>query len=269
MENSKLDGEMHYNNKFINKIEPSRRHGKYKHTKNTYSYTGSRPIHENGVMQYKRLTERDVVNYKAIDYVPGNDAYRKTGAPKIISLETRNKNPQNHHVYIDQKEVVDPYNKLVYLSQISPYMYIATFNTVFKNENAFVTDKGIHTVINLGNAKLCSSNYKKIYNIKFKDIRTVNYRTFMSMVRETIALMESCIAFKEKFVVCCDKGVNRSIAMAIAFNLLNDDAQITTLKETIEYIIKKKDDPTWPVLNNLTFYHYLDLIERANTQFRR
>lgn len=251
----------HYNNKFI-KRSKNKESFKKPHT-NTYSYTGSRPCHENGVMQYNRMVNNDTVNYKAIDYAPNNDASRKTAAPMIVSLVNQRTNTQNHEKGIIKPPIIDKadMNRLIYLPEICKYMFLSNYYTVLNNQNELAIDKNIDTVINLGNYEMARGLYNKVYNIRLSDCRYVSFNNFMKVVNKVTNLINDCIRKGEFFVICCDKGVNRSVSMVIAYNLMNENRKISTLDQSEEYIINQKNDITWPVLNNYRFYHYLLIIK--------
>lgn len=259
----------HYTNKFIKRSKIKR--GFKKIYTNCYSNTGSRPCHPNGIMQYNRMVNNDIVHYQAIDYIPNNDAYRKTAAPMIVSiLYNKIKNKQNHNTNI-QKLPIDnnddndiKISHLVYLPLISKNLYLSDFKTILNNQNFLVNDKKINVVINLGLKPLSRGLFKRVFNIGLRDSRTTSYKTFMLIVKQVIDIINEGIEYKDRMVICCDKAVNRSVSMIISYNLMNPESTLKTLEETINYIIKKKNDNSWPILNNLKFYHYLQIIEQNN-----
>lgn len=263
--------ETHYLNKFKNRTKHGYRdHGTRKYT-NTYSDSASRPIHYNGARELDRRHNNDVTHYGAIDYKPEGEGItafigRKTAAKMIVPFDDRKCRKNDQHVprLTKKKEKDNEPVRLVYLPEISEYLYLANFCTVLDRQLLLV-QKDINVVINLSNEKMSYGLYQKVHNIRMKDCRKLAYQTFAKIANEVIGIIQECITNKKKVVVCCDRGVNRSIAMIVAYDLYKQKTDHTlqgnkSLENTIDYIIKRKYDNTWPVLNNIRFYHYLQSI---------
>lgn len=251
----------YYTNKFINRSRQYRKKSNKVYT-NTYSNSNSRPTHHNGVIEYNRMVNNDIINYQAIDYIPSNDIHRKTAAPAIVSLIDQRINTQNH-----KKETLIENNKsdrsrrLVYLPEISKYMYLSNFCTVFNLQNELAIGKNIDVVINLSNQEMSRGLYTKVYNIRFKETRYIKFSYFLDIIKKVKDIINDCIREGKFLVICCDKGVNRSVSTVIAFNLSNENRTLESLEKTIDYIVNQKNDKNWPVLNNNKLYHFLQLIE--------
>lgn len=264
---TKIDNAQCYTNKFINKGKKSETY--HKSQTNSYSNTGSRPGHENGVMQFNRMTNQDTIHYGAVDYKPNNDAHRKTAAPKIVSFNHQRTNTQKHFNNFVTVANPDPNDqsikgKLIHLPNISENLFLATFDTVLNHMDDLI-DHDIGIIINLSrflSRKSCAINRRnsiKCYNVCFQDTRDMDYKYFLQTANTVIDLINTHIG-DTKIVICCEKGVNRSVAMIVAYALRNGK----TLEETINYIVKRKNDNNWPVLNNFRFYHFLQIMEQKN-----
>jgi hypothetical protein len=253
-----------YTNKFIKKCKKSNHHKK-SHT-NTYSNSYARPGHENGTVENTRLINNDIVNYKAIDYAPSKELWRKTAAPSIISHDYVAHNSQIHSTNSNYKSSINNPSKirLVSLPLIHKNMHLATFDTVLNHQNILLQSK-ILVVINLSNDKLAKGCYCEVYNIDFEDSISISYKKFQHTAVRVIDIIGS-IDDDNKFVICCDKAVNRSVSMIILYNLMNKNKSLQTPDATIEYIINQKNDKYWPVLNNLKFYHYIMATYQSNNK---
>lgn len=262
---TKFDNALQYTNKFINKGKHSESYRK-SHT-NSYSDTGSRPGHENGIMQFNRMTNQDIIHYGAIDYNPDNDAHRKTGAPKIVSFNHIRTNTQKHFnnfVTMSNSDFDDQSTtaKLIHLPDISEKIFLADYNSIL-NHMEDVINHDISVVIDLSRPLSQKSfaikrrNNIKCHNIYFQDTRNMDYKDFLQVTNKVIDIINTHID-KTKIVICCEKGVNRSVAIIVAYALRNGK----TLEEAINYIVKRKNDNNWPVLNNLRFYHFLQIMEQ-------
>ena len=268
-------------NKYIKRTKISRHHIYGNKSHNSYSGARSRPTHENGVVENTRKINNDISNYHIIDYIPGRPHGRKTSAPGIISHDHKKHNKQIHpsitlgseigHCGTDiqsgeiPKGPNDIYQKikLVHLPSIHKNMYLSTYKTVL-NDQELLTQDEIYIVINLSTNEMARGLYKKIYNINFQDSRNISYNKFQNVANYVTDIINN-IDNDKKFVICCDKGVNRSVSMVITYNITNKNRRLKTLDETIGYIIYKKNDADWPVLDNLKFHHYIQAIYQNNT----
>jgi len=114
-----------------------------------------------------------------------------------------------------------------------------------------------HIIINLSNKKLYVPSYK-IYDITMRDCRKIDYKQFCNHIQKINDIISSYP--DSPITVCCERGVNRSVAMIVGYAITNN---IKSYKDTITYIERQKQQSygqSWSSLNNLTFVRYLETI---------
>lgn len=218
---------------------------------NSYSTAGSRPMSHTGKHS---LDNRDVINYRAIDYVQDKIAYRKTAAPKIVSFDRVKMNLQ-HAPQVSFKKEHYPQAKFVALPEIHKSL-------ILSDGNGFEEVPHFDILINMSNKPLSAKN-AHVYNIQFNDCRTVSYHYFISILNKITRIFEQNP--NKIIVLACDKGVNRSVSMAIGLAIQHGSFEVD---QALEYIQNKKNEKytNWYSMNNLKFIRCLRCLEALNAK---
>lgn len=263
-----------------------------RHRGNCSSETGSRP----GPHKREAQDLKDIINYNAIDYVQTSLSYRKTAAPKIVPFNSRTGEEQTHVVtnrQIQNKKITktdkNSPSMCVELAQIKPLLFLANVNAVLDYpcqetfQQIFSVDshrknshysywkitenngKGkktlpqLHVVINLSNQNLSHLPSYKVYNIAMSDCRKIAYKDFCSILTSVIDIIDNYP--ENPITICCDKGVNRSVAMIMGYAI---QKRIMNYEQVLDYITSAKVEVynNWSSLHNLSFVHYLQLIDK-------
>ena len=102
-----------------------------------------------------------------------------------------------------------------------------------------------------------------IYPIKFFDNNETKYREFLQIVKRAYDIIVNAGTSKKIYLVC-DKGVNRSAAIAIAYAIIHKK---WTFYEARDYIEKEKAKlgyPSWDTLTNSCFANFLVMLQSEN-----
>jgi hypothetical protein len=254
-------------------------HFKKPHT-NSHSGAGSRPDSHKGKHS---LDNTDTVNYTAIDYIQISIPYRKTAAPKIVSYDRITMNKQIHSIprLIEANKQVHSIPQPIQTNkQIHPVPRLTQTNSSKIPEPRFISVDQIHPSIIISNKaglseiknmavliNLSDSKIKipkvSVYDLKLQDCRTVSFLYFVDILKKVISIIskEEKFLSGDKIVVCCEKGVNRSVAMVIGYAIVSN---IMTCINALEYVneVKNKKYSNWYSMNNLKFVRYLRLLEQ-------
>ena len=90
---------------------------------------------------------------------------------------------------------------------------------------------------------------------KLPDIRTITYKEFSSIFKQIYDVIET-LGKKEKVLIACDKGVNRSVAVAVAYDIFHNG---NNFRDSYNYLERQKHKKYqyWSSLNNLRFSNIL------------
>uniref|UniRef100_A0A7S3ZCX7 Tyrosine specific protein phosphatases domain-containing protein n=2 Tax=Lotharella globosa TaxID=91324 RepID=A0A7S3ZCX7_9EUKA len=103
------------------------------------------------------------------------------------------------------------------------------------------------------------------FHLPLNDNRALPYREFKRQISSALRVMEACEERKIPVTVSCNKGVNRSAAVVVAYAVL---VKGWTLKEALSYVEQRKShhssaSPTtcWDTLTNTLFLKYIRQME--------
>ena len=102
----------------------------------------------------------------------------------------------------------------------------------------------------------CAMCSCKAYRISYDDTHEISYATFKHIIKTCMDLLDE-ILDKNKVLIICDKGVNRSSSVVSAFGILRKNM---TFSQVCDYIDTEKltNYPTW---NNLTNFRIRNLLK--------
>lgn len=252
-ENYKLAGENHHLHK-----KPKVHCGKFKFiTKktNTTSPAGSRP-HPHIRRFFNKHEHNDIIRHNAVDFTTKETIYRKTACPRFVSLNYRK---LNHQTNVENKKIKKE-NKIhiINLPQIYEKLWLSNFE--FVNQQYHLDKKyDFKYIINLTGNKIVKGD-KKIYYITLNDDRHLRYYQFVDVIKKTYDIILNAENEKEAILVHCGTGVNRSIAIVIAYAIMEKNMK---LDDILRYIESKKKNigVTWDSLTNMHFHHLLKQLE--------
>lgn len=241
---------------------PSRNYKR--HSGNTTSESGSRPpAYKAGAQDLK-----DIVNYRAADYIQTRSAYRKTAAPKIVPYNPQGGQDmihqpvnQQHHPVVRQRLLREQQRNLhrswiVELPQIRPWLFLTTVEAVLVADFLQVNNLSSPVIINLSSHKFKLLT-AKVYHVGIEDCRNISHSIFWSWLRRVIDTIRQYP--KSAIVLCCDKGVNRSVAAAIGYAMLSGVMNYQTAYDYIVATKQVKYGSAWSSLNNNMFSKHLQL----------
>jgi len=180
---------------------------------------------------------------------------RKSILPNALSLNKPNTNKQQFSIC---KQKVADKPRMISLFNICDRLYLGNICAV--NDLHNLQTKKINNIINLSDTLLSHTitnnvGYKfTCHNITFKDNHTFTYRYFMLIINEVINIINNSVG---NILIVCNKGVNRSPSIAIAYAIIEKKM---SYNDACEYIDnqKYKLDPQW---NNLTNYHFKNMLK--------
>lgn len=259
--------EQDYKNKYINRGNKGRTRYPFRpRIGNTLSPSASRP---GGPKCHARkntsMINRDIEQHKIVDNKLFNSKQmRKSTIQSAV--------PHKGHVKINKqiknkrKKVIEYNPMYVKLSKIRENLYLGNVDVAF-NTN-LLDDLGIYTIVNLCHDDIFHSTSKrKFHNIKMKDCRTMSYKELMKIYNTVESIIGFCdivnsdhTIYNRPVLIICSKGVNRSVAMAIAYGIMHTGLKYT---EALGHIEDKKGEKYdyWMCLNNIKFRHLLQCLD--------
>ena len=258
------NGEKNYNNSFIKRTSSMK--NKFKtHCGNIRSITASRNKSNKSVIA-NRISDYNmnhlIKKYHVIDNIITKKpygSYRKNYLDTIITNRSYNKINQQKINFIDLWKTdtdTDSDEKIINLPEIHPNLYIGNLSSC---NNITIGKNRIGIIINL-NDVMKNSNYK-IYNILYKYTKNLNIKIFRSVIASAFKIMDNEFHNNTNVLIICNKGVNRSVSIAVAYAILRKGFKFNT---AISYIdeIKLNKYPTW---NSLTNTRIRNLLKSLNS----
>ena len=144
--------------------------------------------------------------------------------------------------------------KSVHLPEIHPSLYLGNRDSLSTMGDAL--PETCH-IINLSGRPVKKQRnvyrhyvrHRRIHNITFRDSRVITGKMFRQTFQQIRSLLDS---IRGDVLIICNKGVNRSVSMAIAYGICNG----MTYDYAYEYIMRRKQEAgydTWCCLTNLRF----------------
>jgi hypothetical protein len=268
--NHKINGLNKYNNKFKKRSphgnlnnECRSKHG------NSISLSASRPTTNIKSHRIFNLAlNQSIKKHHIIDILPEPTTKRyieKNILPQAVCLNYRKTNTQNHKQtvvssgnFAKHNNVSRRKNNNIYMTnlpRIHPNLYIGNINSV----DEFI--RFGKTIIHFCDmTQIANLN---TYKVNFTDSRSISYNEFKYICDQTINIINTHIS-KGPLLLVCEKGVNRSVSMAIAYGV---SKQINTLENITSYVDNMKcvQSKYW---NNLTNYRIRKLLSMFTSQIK-
>jgi hypothetical protein len=274
------DKQLRYEKKFKKrgKITQYKEYYTKKYANNSLSYAGGRHSSHPRLYCDTKLETNDAEHKLVVDTVARKQksvfSTKHTLLGAVRFDDPYNAKKPNKHTVFESKMSEEKHKKprradapcYINLLGIRRGMYLGNLSCV---NNKTIEKLGIDIVINFskvesipkhnyyGRSKIPSdTSYDQYYgyNMPFDDTRKMSSKKFKNILTKFVTLVND---FKDKnILICCDKGVNRSVAMAIGYSILMNKLNYT---KALEYIEGQKAmvDDTWASLNNLCFAHIL------------
>jgi len=263
-------GLLQYQNKFKNRgNEEKRRNGPKRPFGNTLSLGGARGV---AGQCRSRITEKslnhDVEIHQVIDYKPLSVSYqyRKNNLPSSVTLSNSPQmNQQNTSELVIKKNNKDTnLVRFIHLPEINPNLYLSN-GDIFDSPET-LKELNINTILNLSTHwkhKQSQYQYPVIFNPSYNDTRQLTFKEFKDIIEITQEIIINSTSMPEShqpnaplklvnnrpLLVLCDKGVNRSVSVIIAYAIIEKG---WTFDQAIDYIdtIKLEKYPFWNSLTN-------------------
>ena len=266
-------GKTHYQNKFKNRSSTKRKDCKIR-IGNSYSGGLSRPSSylKSRVIEQRQanisIVQDHVVDYKKSDVIQ----YRKSTLPHNVKYIETSPIMTNRKKF---KSKVKYQPKFIKLTKFSEFLYLGNEDSI--NEFESIIERPGSVLINLSDnqyklndiwknisfirfSNLNQSEKKKkyLYNINLPDNRVVKFNTFRKVVLDCINIINDN-QYKTILVVC-NKGVNRSVAIVMAYAMLEKNM---SFEEALDYIDSKKLDKydNWDSMTNVKFRNFLKALK--------
>ena len=221
----------HYDKKYLKKNRGHTSRSPRLQLGNSRSLAKSRP--SGWALCQSRLGEKNILfdtqQHKTIDHHPIKHPfmYRKSSIQTIVSYQERRKinrstdSVYNKNISLGKKAVEITLPKLLYLPAIHPNLYIG--NRQAAEDNKILCNYRIHLIINLsGKSLITYSNNIPIYNLEYNDTRALTYHNWKAIVDQVLKIMDdnTYMIDKHHFLIVCEKAVNRSVSIAIAYAII-------------------------------------------------
>jgi len=167
--------------------------------------------------------------------------------------------------------------RFIHLSEYRKGLYLGNIAAV--EDDDLLNELGIDLIINLSTYKKfrnnirprsysragrtrCLTTYLTVKwkttsckNFKLPDTRTITYKEFHEIFQQIYNIIDK-LGDTKKVLIVCDKGVNRSVAVAVAYDIFKNGNNFT---DSYDYLEQKKNKKYkyWSSLNNLRFSNIL------------
>lgn len=238
----------------------SRHLGKYKNNCLSFTAFNSAPHIER---IYNKTDLKDIVQYQAVDRRVVNSSYRKTFAPNLVG------NTPFHN-----KEKVDPpkrkkkrnKERCIQLRYFYSKLSLSNWSYAFSNHDQY------DVVINLTGIPLRRHRHHSLY---LPDSRNnLSFPLFRQQAEEAVRVIQTAARAKQSVLICCNGGVNRSPAIAVAFAMLGARKK-WKLEDAVAHIEAEKGCHNswgtyywhpWHSFTNPVFLRYLALLAVNNEE---
>ena len=141
--------------------------------------------------------------------------------------------------------------KIIHLPEIGDNIYVGNVHSAIDAET--LNDHKIAVIINFSDYLLSNRNIN-IHNITYKDTRNLDYHRFTNILLQAANIINNNP--NKNILIVCNKGVNRSVSIAIGYAILNKKY---TFDNSYEYVEtqKLKKYKTWHSLTNQRIKHLL------------
>lgn len=143
--------------------------------------------------------------------------------------------------------------KAVELTRFREKLYVTNYEYVYH-----ITPQSV--IINMSSHKITARNH----SLKFTDSDEIKYREFLAIMRRSQEIMNA-VPESDSIYLVCDKGVNRSVTIAIAYAIMQKKWKFYDARDYIEKEKATLGYSSWDTLTNSHFAHFLQLIEKENT----
>jgi protein-tyrosine phosphatase len=269
--------ENNYRLKFKNRTKGSKLSTRFKstnrHLGNCTSTRGSRPSAY--VLCTSRLYNKKVnwyiKKFKIVDAKDSNKPYSNVHGKSILQNAVQYEEKPRYNFNSSCKKSVNNHKdlekRIISLEKIHPHLYLGNKNALsidtFKKNNIEIVI-AIDLKDEINNIKYLSddmyNNTVKYHNIDYEDKCNISYFEFNKIIRHTISLLDSELKKEKNILVVCEKGVNRSSSIVIAYAIL---MRKMTYNDVCDYVdtTKLKDYPYWNNLTNKRMRNLLKLIQ--------
>lgn len=249
---SKALGENNYKSIKINRSKGKEKRSWKSKLGNTISHKASRPRAHTGKASnrvFDKTYHNAIEKYNVTDVVPAQLIFSlKSVNSVIISTVTDlndKRNPQNEEK-IQHKVFFKDVSRIVCLSNIHNGLYIGNLRASEYYDN--LQNYRIKTIINCSDQKINLGGINVI-DIDYDDTLNISHKLFRNIIDKAVGMLDMELS-KGNVLVLCNKGVNRSPSIAIAYAVLKTN-NFASANDAIEYVDQKKmaTDKNW---NNLT-----------------
>ena len=259
-------GHINYENKFKNRGKDENRcetkHSKYKQTQ-----------------QFSYMINRDIEQHKTVDYhQPGADLYRKSPIQMIVpyNYDEKNKlNVQNHMSHLkflhnllceelehkknqEQKELkINLRTSLIANIDFNndKRLSIGNYNALngdWRNKNFDIVIIFVSVRDKRARRFLWGKSKVKKYMVTFADSRFISYREFIKIVNRMLQIIDDNP--DANILIVCEKGINRSVSIAMSYGMLRHNYTYDLALAAIE---NAKNNNSWHNLTNVRMCNIL------------
>lgn len=253
-----LKEDVHEKNKYIKKGNSIIRDPK-QHAGNSMGLKASRPQIK-GLRQFKTMNNEKEVKCANPDVVLCNAAPNIKGLCNLVDLDSKGQcNPQPMHSSRRASHASHALHapKVVLLDQIHPKLYVANFEYA-----STLSLSTLSTIINVSRKEISTTDGVHVHCIKYFDNDQTTYSEFKQIINRAMDIMTTCDLENRNIYLVCDKGVNRSVSIAVAYAILKNKM---TFIEARDYIDKEKAKigySSWDSLTNSKINNFLTLLSQ-------
>jgi len=261
-----------YNMKFLKRTHGHKRNDRYGRylIGNSTSSSHSRP--SGSVICRTRLDEKiiniDTEQHHTVDNhtLETPYIYRKTSIQTIVSYESnQGQSQQKMNMQLTSKPVPSHKHidcaKMTPLPEINDNLFIGNYLSTMDDNQ--LKNRKISVIINVSGTPLLYSSNKqmKIYSLDYKDTRQLSYRELKHILDRVIEIMD--LNENKKILIVCNKGVNRSVSLAIGYAILKKNM---TFDQAYEYIDTQKNK-RYEHFHSLTNPKIKNLLKALSSQY--
>lgn len=142
-------------------------------------------------------------------------------------------------------------------------------NRSLVDNHLILSQHNIDIIINLSDDLIHNQSHIKIFNIPYKDNRSITYHQFIDIAQKVISIINHANQIShstQNILIICDKAINRSVSVAIAYAIIQKKMTLHQANQYIELLKNLK----YPHFNNLTnprIQNLLKVIESKNIPF--
>jgi hypothetical protein len=234
--------EDHYDSKYKNKRRSGDSRHSPRHVGNSLGAGRGRPsLRSSNRLEQSRIND-ETAKHIIVDSLVSAEGplYRKSSAQTMVTLldevKINPQKPQKASVPMgtgtDAKRLPPRY---IHLPDIHPRLYVANLNFILQGcyKSFHKTERGV--LINVSSDHLVAgTDSLKVYNITFHDSPKVRYVEFVKIIERAFEIINEYQESLGNIYLVCDKGVNRSVALAMAYAIVHNGSTFINARDYIE-----------------------------------